>query len=204
MLDNSPTFVPMASGTVKFPRVSIRKFNKLSQGHSAGSFDRAVNLELPWLIALHTDAPLPAKRRRRDTDETGARAPTVSGIFWQEYQSRDRVKEREESERRGKKKRKVGGRKGGKEGERKKDTADGAWTLRLRDHRLILSFIMFIPQTGIVPVCDVRFFLRSLARRAHQVVIFAGPQIVNEDINLVRALMSTREFIALNVVSSHS
>lgn len=114
----------------------------------------------------------------------------------------DRVKEREESERRGKEKRKAGRRKGGKEGERKKDTADGAWTLRLRDHRLILSFIMLIPQTGIVPVCDVRFFLRSLARRAHQVVIFAGPQIVNEDINLVRALMSTREFIALNAVSS--
>lgn len=98
MLDNSPTFVPMASGTVKFPRVSIRKFNKLSQGRSAGSFDRAVKLGTPRLIALHTDAPLPAKRRRRDTDETGARAPTVSGIFWQEYQSRDRVKEREESE----------------------------------------------------------------------------------------------------------
>jgi len=84
---------------------------------------------------------------------------------------------------------------------------NAAWTLRLRDHRLTLSFIMFIPQTGIVPVvtyvCDVRFFL-SVLRDVHQVVIFAGPQIVNEDINLVCALTSTREFIALNVVLSRS
>lgn len=34
--------------------------------------------------------------------------------------------------------------------------------------------------------------------RAHEVIIFARPQIVNEDINLVRALASTRGFIALN------
>jgi len=62
-----------------------------------------------------TDAPLSAKRRRRDIDETNARAPTVSGIFWQEYQSRDRVKEREESERAERRKERKGERKGGKE-----------------------------------------------------------------------------------------
>lgn len=136
--------------------------------HSAGSFDRAVNLELWDLIALHTDALLPAKRRRRDTDETDARAPTVSVVFWQEYQSRDRVKEREESERAERRREKEGRKKGRKGGERKKDTVDAAWTLRLRDHRLTLSFIMFIPQTGIVPVHDVRFFLSACARRARR------------------------------------
>jgi len=60
------------------------------------------------------DAPLPVKRRRRDTDETDARAPTVSGIFWQEYQSRDRVKEHEESERAERRKEKKGEGKRGK------------------------------------------------------------------------------------------
>jgi hypothetical protein len=55
-----------------------------------------------------------------------------------------------------KKAKRTGAREDEKKKERRKERAqkgivDGAWTLRLRDHRLTLSFIMFIPQTGIVP-----------------------------------------------------
>lgn len=62
-------------------------------------FDRVVNLENLSSVTLHMGPPLPAKGRRwkGKTDGTDARVPTISGIFWQEYQSRDRVKESEVS-----------------------------------------------------------------------------------------------------------
>lgn len=160
--------------------------------------------------------PLSAKAAgKKDRWNGRSCAPTISGIFWQEYQSRGpRQRERASERAREKKRRGKKGRK--KERERKKekrekgrvqkDAVDEAWTLRLRDHRLTLSFIMFIPQTGIVPACmmyvyDVRVSLSlSLvaSRDTHQVVIFARPQIVNEDINLVRVTMWTTEHIAFN------
>lgn len=142
-------------------------------------------------------------RRRRDTDETDVRASTVSEVFWQEYQSRDRVKEREESERVERRKERKGERKG-ERSERKKDTVDGAWTLRLRDHRLTFSFIIRSFLKRALYSCMMYVSFSTLARRARRVIIFARPQIVNEDINLVRALTSTREFIALDVVLFHN
>lgn len=106
----------------------------------------------------------------RNVDETDARAPTVSGIFWQEYQSAGTAsKSAKRAQRMERRKERKGERKRerGKRSECKKDTVNGAWTLRLRDHRLTLSFIMFIPQTGIVPTYDVRFFLSaSLATKS--------------------------------------
>lgn len=152
--------------------------------------------KLGTLVASRTDALLPAKGRRRGTDETDTRAPSISEVFWQEYQSRDRVKEREESERAERRKERKGERKAGKGANAQKGCRGRSVDVTASGPPLD-SFIHHVHSSNGHCARVWCTFLSLRMRDAHEVVIFARPQIVNEDINLVCA--STCKFIALNV-----
>lgn len=117
----------------------------------AAPCDRVVKLALEFRYFTYGSAPAGEEKAGR-RDRWNGRSCTnykwdiLAGISKPGPRQREQRKSaRARAERRGEEK----GRKKGEKSERKK--TNGAWTLRLRDHRLTLSFIMFIPQTGIVP-----------------------------------------------------
>jgi len=108
--------------------------NISGRDYSAGLVDGIVKPRLKFHSFAFGSAPV-GEEKQRQTDGTKACALTISGIFWQEYQSRrPRQRERgarERAERR-EEERQEEKTQGGKE-RRKSERKKAAWTLRLRE-----------------------------------------------------------------------